>query len=200
MLQQVLVNQSCPNRPLNSDCLIITINRWTSISNLLFAGVVKRIPLDGPYVVLLISFQQPCSRRIERIIRVRIIKKAAYGKKYLGNSKHWRPLFLEDIQTDDAILGYVRVEDLRLERYFGGLKRIVRREAYIQVENTRFIRRILRSQDARSPHRYIIPHRPSRAIHRRIFLEFLEFLLNAFLCHFTSVVFSLVDRVYNLPF
>eukprot|EP00701_Giardia_intestinalis_P002041 XP_001705865.1 Hypothetical protein GL50803_20134 [Giardia lamblia ATCC 50803] len=114
------------------------------VLGLLFAGVVKRILLDGPYVILLVCLQQPCSRRVERVVWIGVIEKAANGKKYLGDGEHWGPLFLENVQADDAVLGNVRVEDLRLKGHFGWLKRVIRGEAYIQIENTRLIGRILR--------------------------------------------------------
>lgn len=175
------IKQTCNSHPIDA-------------SDLLFTGVIKCILLDRPYVILLVSLQQPCSRGVERIIRVRVIKKTTNRKEYLGNSEHRGPLLLQNVQADNPVLRDVRMKYLRLKGHFRWLERVIRWEAYVQVENTRFIGRVLGAQDTCPPYGYIISYWAPGAIHRRVFLEFLELLLNAFLCHFAiPAVFSYTE-------
>lgn len=123
--------------------------------------------------VVLVSFQDVRNFRYERIVRVWIREQRADAQQYFRYRQRRRPLFLENVETNCALIIHVRMVHLCLEGHLRRLKRIIRWEMDLHKEDATLVRAGRRAHNCGLPLEKVVLDRPGAARRWWIFLEIL---------------------------
>lgn len=121
--------------------------------------------------------------RHQRVLRIRVREQRADTQKHFADCEGGCPLVFENIQTNRPLGGNVRMVNLRFERYFGRLERVIRREMDFQLKHTPLIGCIGGAKNHCVPYIHVPIDGARRAILGRILLDILEFLVQTTKCH-----------------
>ena len=143
-------------------------------------GVFSSPLSSGGLIFCLVGLVDMSNLWDKRIIWVGIGQKGTDGEKNLGDGECWRPLILEDIQTDGTIGVDVWVIDSCGEVNLGWLEWVVSWEMDVQEVNTTGIRRVIWSHDGCLPVILVLlVDWSGRAVGGWIFSKINEFFLNS---------------------
>ena len=75
----------------------------------------------------------------ERVGWIAVRQQRADGQQHFGDGQSWRPIILENVQTDDPLTVDVAVVDPRSERHLGRLEGVLWREVNVEEEDASFV-------------------------------------------------------------
>ena len=90
------------------------------------------------------------------VIGVGVTQQGADREEHLSRRQGWRPLILQDVQTDTSIGVNVRVIHLRLELALRGLEGVVGRELDVQEEDTALVGGVSGTHDHGLPVEHVV--------------------------------------------
>ena len=112
------------------------------------------------------------------VIGVGVAQQRTNGKEEFGDGQSGAPFVLQNIQTDATVGVNVGVVDLCGEVDLRGFEGVVRGEVDVQEEDTSLEWALLGAHDCGGPVKKVIPSGSSRARHRRVLLEVLQFFVD----------------------